>query len=166
MLKKNRKDGEKMKRTLLIIAAALTVSSPAFADGAWAIVSPFPGGAVGYEVASVVPAKTKGHTLMTTMLFVDQPQSFQGKPANFMLQDVEYDCAGKSASSLRVLAFDMDGKQVGTMPGSGWAPLGNNPWLAIMSHTACDGMKLKDAAMADNRDAAMNKMKTFRAGAK
>jgi hypothetical protein len=155
-----------MIRSLLTVAAAFVFSTPALADGTWAIVSPFPGGAVGYDTSSVVPAKTKGHTMMTTMLFVTDPQGFQGKPANFMLQSVEYDCAAKTVSSLSVQAFDMDGKPVGTVPGSGWTPLNKSPWLDMMAHTACDGMKLKDAVMAEGRDAAMQKMKTFHAAPK
>jgi hypothetical protein len=155
-----------MIRSFLIVAASLAISSPVVAEGTWAIVSPFPGGAVGYDMSSLVPAKTKGHTLMTTMLFVSNPQSFQGKPANFMVQDVEYDCAAKSVSSLRVQGFDSDGKQVGTMSGSGWTPLANSPWLDMMSHTACEGLKLKDSVTADGREAAMKKMKAFHADAK
>jgi hypothetical protein len=150
----------------ILIAASLVFSSPALADGAWIITSPFPGGAVGYDVASVVPAKIKGHTLMTTMLYVSQPQNFDGKTANFMVQDVEYDCAAKTAHSLHVQAFDIDGKPVGAMPGADWTPLSNNPWLDVMSHTACDGLKFKDGVTADNREAAMQKMKMLHKGEK
>jgi hypothetical protein len=150
-----------MIRPILTIAAGVVFSGAAFADGTWSIVSPFPGGAVGYEMNSVVPGKAHGHTLMTTMLYVSQPQNFDGKNANFMVQDVEYDCDAKTALSKSLQAFDIDGKPVGSTTGTEWTPLSNNPWLDLMSHTACDGLKLKDGVMADNRDAAMQKMKTL-----